>query len=101
MLNTRTNRKGTYYGANGTVCKYHENPKGYSENCKYAKVNKAYTTRTVYAPMYKPAKYEAAKIKAVKYEAAKVHKAPKGNMYGVTKGHEGKDLLKGHKGPKH
>lgn len=103
VLNTRTNRKGTYYGANGAICKYHENPSGYHENCKYAKVNKAYkASKTKYKPTkYRPITYRPVEYKPVKYQPVR-SKTSKGNAYGVTKGHEGKDVLKGHnKGPKH
>lgn len=103
VLNTRTNRKGTYYGANGATCKYHENPSGYHENCKYAKVNKAYkASKTKYKPTkYRPITYRPVEYKPVKYQPVR-SKTSKGNAYGVTKGHEGKDVLKGHnKGPKH
>ena len=76
MTNTHTIRKGTVYGANGEICKYNSNDKGYKEECKYAKVNRVakikpvkYEAPKYHAPKYKPVKYEAPKYKAPKYKA--------------------------------
>lgn len=94
VLNNYTLRKGTVYGANGEICKYSSNAKGYKEECKYAKPyvvkpSKVYTAR-----------YEAPKPKPVKYGAPKVHtekyKTPKPKDFSGVKDKD----VKG-KGPKH
>ena len=113
VLNSHVNRKGTYIGANGSTCKYHENPSGYHENCKYTKANKTYkaskvkSNRVNYRPLtyrpveYHPVKYHPVKNKAVHYDSDVKGVKPHNVDFHAANGHEGKDVLKGQKGPKH
>jgi len=94
VTNNHRTLKRTYVGANGSTCKYNENDKGYKEECKYAKVNKASKVK------YHPVKYETPKYKApkeIKYDNDVKGPKPHKVDYHAVKGPEGKDLLKGHK----
>lgn len=105
VVNSHQNVKRTYIGANGAICKYNENDKGYKEECKYAKTNYKPSTVKYHKVEYHPVKYKPVEYHPVKYKAPKVihydndvkgakpHKVD----YHAAKGPEGKDVLKGHK----
>ena len=85
ITNNHRSLKQSYIGANGAICKYNENAKGYKEECKYAK-----TTRVKYHTV----KYKAPK--AIHYDNDVKGPKPHKVDFHAAKVHEGKA-----KGPKY